>query len=297
MSLTAFAVAFRLLIARLRKRAPQSRGGDFSRHPLMARALSTARSVAGDRPRCAPLRRRRAGTALLLLPVLAGCAHEQVPAYPRMSEQETLTVLRDRSHAIRTISAQGLVTLTRGNGDSVRLDAVVVMQPPDRARLRAWKFAQAVFDMTLTPDGLWIIVPEHDEHRPDLRAAGSNTAQLTRQWLQLMTGSFDNLALALRPNGGKLLLTEANDDGTTMYCEIDRLTLTPRRYVIKDRVGAERFSLTLGDYAEFGGIAWPRKVEAVSQAGRILIELRDVEINGDLPPGVFHPPARAEKMP
>ena len=241
--------------------------------------------------------RSRTGAAFLSLIVLFGCAHEHLPAYPPMSEQEALTILRDRSHAIRAISAQALLTLTRANGDAVRLDAVVVMQPPDRARLRAWKFSQAVFDMTLTPDGVWIIAPQDDEHRKDILAAGPNTGRLIRQWMQLMTGSFDDPGLAVHGNGEKLLLTEANDNGTTISCQIDRKTLTPRRYVIKDRGGAERFTLILSDYAEFGGIPWPRKIEAVSDSGRILVELHDVELNGDLPPGVFHPPARAEKLP
>jgi len=235
--------------------------------------------------------------AVFMLLPLAGCAREQIPTYPATSEQGALKVLRDRARAIHTISAQGLITLTRGDGNTVALDAVVVMQPPDRARLRAWKFGQAVFDMTLTPDGLWIIVPKNDEHRQEILAAGSSTARLTRQWLQLMTGSFDGPRLSIRRNGGTLVLSEPNDYGATMICEIDRKTLTPRRYVMKDPGGIDRFSLVLGNYAEFGGIVWPRKVQAVSESGRILVELRDVEINSDLPPGAFHPPARAEKLP
>jgi len=36
------------------------------------------------------------------------------------------------------------------------------LKPPDSARLRAYKFSHAVFDMTLTPDGLWLLGPwEH----------------------------------------------------------------------------------------------------------------------------------------
>lgn len=265
--------------------------------------------------------------ALLASALLAGCAHERekIPVYPRLPEAAALKILRDRSHAIRSISAQGSITLTRPNGDAVRLDTVIVLRPPDHARLRAWKFSQAVFDMTLTPDGLWMIVSKNDEHRRELLAAGSNAGRLTRRWLQLITGSFDNPKLALRGDSGRLFSKQPSDDSTTISCEIDRATLTPRRYTVNDSGGTARFTLTLSDYAEFplgnGGagfqpassrpstqdagskpalqkmIVWPRKIEAVSESGRILVELREVEINGDLPPAAFHPPARAEKLP
>jgi outer membrane lipoprotein-sorting protein len=239
---------------------------------------------------------RSLAAALVSLLPLAGCAPEPLPAYTPMSEQGQLQVLRDRSHAIRTISAQGSITLSRANGDTVRFDTVVVVQPPDRARVRAWKFGQAIFDMTLTPDGLWIMAPKDDERRPEMLAAGSNTGKLISQWLRLMTGSFDNPNLTVRADDGKLLITEPNDDGTTMSCGVDRKTLTPRRYVLKDRGGTIRVTLTLGNYGEFNGIAWPRTIEADSESGRIMIELREVEINGDIPPEAFHPPARAEKL-
>ena len=73
-----------------------------------------------------------------------------------------MAVLEQRSQAIHTVSAQGLVTLTRDNGDTVRMEAVMVLQRPDFARLRAWVFGQAVFDMTLTPDGLWVVAPKDE---------------------------------------------------------------------------------------------------------------------------------------
>ena len=69
-----------------------------------------------------------------------------------------LRILQDRGAGGEDGSqAASLLTLTRPDGQSVRLDAALVMSLPDHSvRLRAWKFNQAVFDLTLNPQGLWI---------------------------------------------------------------------------------------------------------------------------------------------
>jgi outer membrane lipoprotein-sorting protein len=211
-----------------------------------------------------------------------------------MSANEAIKVLADRSSAIHAISAQGLITLTRDNGDTVRLDAAIVLQPPNRARLRAWKFGRAVFDMTLTPDGLWLIAPAETDRRKEIMSAGANIGNLTREWLQLITGAVEGSVSSQTEQ--KLNLTLPRENGSTMLCQIDRKTLTPRRYDLKDSSGVTRFTLTLNHYADIGGIVWPREIEAISPTGQVLMELHDVEINGEIPPAAFRPPARAEKI-
>ena len=233
---------------------------------------------------------------ICLLAFFAGCATEHIPTYAPMPGNEAMRILRDRAGAIHTVSAQGLITLTKPDGNTVRMDAAIVLQPPERARLQAWKFGSTVFDMTLTPDGLWLIAPPKSDRRKEILAAGANTGHLTRQWLQLITGSFDDPTLSIRESGAQLLLDQRRMDGTTLLCRIDRKTLTPRRYAIQDNTGTERFSLSLNRYIEIGGIVWPREIEAVSGNGSILIELHDIEINGEPPPTAFRPPARAEKV-
>ena len=222
-----------------------------------------------------------------LLMLLAGCATEHIPTYAPMPGNEAMRILRERARAIHTVSAQGLITLTKPDGDTVRLDAAIVLQPPERARLQAWKFGSTVFDMTLTPDGLWLIAPSKSDRRKEILAAGANTGRLTRQWLQLIAGSFDDPALSLRESGAQLLIDQPRKDGSTLFCRIDRKTLTPRRYAIQDNTGMERFSLSLNRYIEVGGIVWPREIEAISGNGSILIELHDIEINSEPPPTAF----------
>jgi outer membrane lipoprotein-sorting protein len=236
--------------------------------------------------------------SILALITLIGCeARERIPTYPLMPAKEALASLAERAHAVRGVSGEGTVTLTRANGQSVRLDSAVVLEPPQRARVRAWKIGHAVFDMTLTPQGVWIVAPQDDERR-EIRSAGGNTGRLTRQWLRLMSGLFDASGVSAEEYGDRLLVRQANADGTVMTCDVDRKTLTPRRYVLRDHRGVQRFALSLSRYADFGnGVVWPRRIEATSETGQILIDLREVEINGDLPPAAFKPPARAEKLP
>ena len=222
---------------------------------------------------------------------LAGCNSEHIATYPPMSDQQATQILIDRSQAIKTVSAQGLVTLERPTGQTIRLDAAMAIQPPANARLRAWKLGQAVLDITVTPQGVWVVAPQQDPTR-----LGDHTANATRQWLRLMTGTFENAGVIADDNGPRLVLKLAADNGATIICEIDRNTLTARRYILRDGEDWQQFTLTLSQYADFAGIPWPQKIEAEGPSGRITIDLNEIEINGELPSAAFHPPARAVKL-
>jgi hypothetical protein len=67
---------------------------------------------------------------------------------------------------------------------------------------------------------------------------------------------------------------------------------TPRRFYAREDAG-ERFELKLGDYREVNGIAWATRLEATSDLGRVVVEQREVGINGELPAKrVRSPPSR-----
>jgi hypothetical protein len=231
-------------------------------------------------------------TTIALCLFLTCCQTEHIANYPAMPAAQATRILLQRSQSIQTISAEGLVTLERPSGDTLRLDAAMVIQRPGSARLRAWKLGQAVFDITLTPAGLWVAAP-----RQDPSIFSDNTANLMRRWLRLITGAFEDQPLASDDNGASLVLKWSADDGATIICEVDRKTLVARRYILTDRLGRERFTLELARYAEFNGIVWPRRIEAKSPDGRIVIDLRDVQMNGELPSAAFRPPARAVRIP
>ena len=115
----------------------------------------------------------------------------------------------------------------------------------------------------------------------------------------MLAGGFfaDSHLHVVRSTNSHLLVEKAQSDGTKILCDIDRPTLTPRRYRLLDDKGATRFELTLDRYAQFGDAVWPRRVQAVSDRGEILIDLKAIEINGEIPAQAFKPPRRAEKLP
>lgn len=243
------------------------------------------------------------GVVLLGLITLAGgCAPtppvETVPAYPLMDAPESLRVLGEKARTVRALSGEGLITLTRPDGESVRLDAALAMRPPERARIRAWKFGRAVFDLTVTPEGVWVVSPEDSNRREQIRAAGVSAGQLARTWAVLAGGFFEQDGLKTELDDKRILVRrEASGGEPAVVCEVDRRTLTPRRYSMLDDRGATRFSLTMDRYRQFGEVVWPMRLVAVSDGGTVEVELREVEVNPELPANAFTAPRRAEKLP
>jgi hypothetical protein len=233
---------------------------------------------------------------------LVGCAgtREKIPHYPRMSDEQSLQTIASRAEKTKTVTAEGLITLRDPDGQTVRLDAAIVMRPPEELRLRAWKFSQAVFDLTLTPQGAWLIAPQDPQRRAQVQTAGVGAAKLARTWAILAGGFFSDPRVkvkVMRSTNDRLLVEKEQDDGTNIFCAIDRATLTPRVYRLVDPNGTTRFELTLDHYAQFDDIVWPTRVSAKSDRGEILINLKTVEINGEIPDRAFVPPRRAEKLP
>jgi hypothetical protein len=244
----------------------------------------------------------RAASLLLCWPALAltGCAPQHadhLPAYIWTNNQAALRELSRHAHAVKTMSAAALLTLTRPDGQSIRLDGAVVISLADRkVRLRAWKLGQAVFDLTLTREALWIEIPKDSAHRRQIGPASISASQFARG-LSIFDGDeFDGLAVRLIDQGGPTLeVRKLLEDGQTISVEVEHSTLIVRQYRLSDARGAVHFTLTPTDYRPFNGILWPTRLKAKSDSGAIDAELRDVEINGDLPPSAFVPPRGAEK--
>src|SRR5205085_1085222 len=122
---------------------------------------------------------------LMIGALLAGCARHPkepaLPTHPWVDQQTALRTLSERAKAVKTVQSEASVTITRpDDGGTVRLDAVLALQPPEYARLRAWKIGQAIFDLTLNPQGAFVVLPP--EHKDDMLPAGKNASQFLRQW-------------------------------------------------------------------------------------------------------------------
>jgi hypothetical protein len=234
--------------------------------------------------------------ALVLIIVLAGCQSEHLPTHPLLSAGATQQVLRKQSHDIHTISAEGTITLTRPDDQSIRFDGAMVMRPPRLARVRAWKLGQAVFDLTLNDSGIWLVAPSDSPHTEEIRRAGKHARELARTLSELFGRYFDAPDLVATDHGSTLQFTQHRDDGTKLVCDVDRPTLTVRKYILLDPTGRQRFALILDRYAMIGTVPWPRRITAISESGSIRIDLRDIEINRGLAPAAFVPPRRAQRI-
>jgi hypothetical protein len=236
-----------------------------------------------------------------LATMLVGCAKPSpLPTYPQMTESTAIELLASRAGLIKTVSGEGALGLTRADGQSVRLDTAIAMQPPDHVRLRAWKFAQAVFDLTVTPDGTWLVAERgqatNDVRKNDVMSAGISAGEFAKGWSLFSGAFFSDPGLIAESHGRWLIVRRENASEPTVICRVDRATLTPRQYIMQDQAGASVFTLNLDDYRQIGAMAWPYRIEATSPSGRVLVEMRDMELNGELPPKAFVPPARAERL-
>ena len=235
--------------------------------------------------------------SLLLLTFATGCAsREHLPAYQWTDDAAALRNLAARAQAVHTASAQCQITLTRPDGQSVRLDGALVMQPPDRVRLRAWKLGQAVFDLTIVPQGVWMVLPDDPQSKQRIVPAGASAAEMARAWALFSGGFFSANDAVVSYSGGPRFHVIRWIEGKKIDCEVERATLTPRRYLLSDSSGIKRFTLELQDYKMIGDIPWPSSLTAHGDSGTIALQLHDVELNTELPPAAFTPPHRAEKM-
>ena len=236
---------------------------------------------------------------LLALVLLAGCASrrgENLPPIRFGDEREALGILVRRADAVKTVSSQGTITLQRPNGESVRLDLAMVRAGREKLRLRAWKLGRAVFDLTMNGDEVWLFTPEDPSLKKKARSAGLTAKQLAENFNLLSGDLFRRPDVAIRDAVAKLMVSAAQGDAT-VRCEVERRTLTPRKYVMVDPAGIARFTLELSDYRLLAGdVPFPFRYIATSDEGKIAIALREVELNGELAEGAFIPPKRAEKL-
>ena len=236
-------------------------------------------------------------TGILLAVMLAGCAaRENLPAYPWSGSAGAIAVLSHRAQSIKTVSAQCQLTLTRADGQSVRLDGAMAMKPPDSVRLRAWKMGQAVFDLTITNGQTWVETPSDRDARARVLPASASAGKMARAWALLSGAFFTGDDLHVIDRGGPRFMLWRTIEGSRVECEVDRATLTPRVYSMIDPTGRRRLELIEDHYKEIGGIAWPTRMTAHSDQGTVVVEMSDIELNIDLPPGAFRPPARAQRL-
>jgi outer membrane lipoprotein-sorting protein len=238
--------------------------------------------------------------AVLAALLIIGCAapekHENLPPVHFRDDRDALRILAERADAVKTLSAQGNMTLTRPDGESVRLDLAMVRAGRGKLRLRAWKLGRAVFDLTMSGGDVWLLTPDDASLKKRAHSAGLSAGKLAQN-INLLNGDlFRRSDVTVSDAGGGSALRVTADD---VACDVDRRTLTPRRYAMVDTHDVIRFRLELSDYRVVAPDLPPVPFHmlAASDEGTIDVSLREVEVNGELAEGAFVPPKRAEKLP
>ncbi len=237
---------------------------------------------------------------LIGLFLLAGCVPppaEKLPPVVWVDDQTAVRKLCERASAMRTVSSECALTLTRPTGQSIRLDGAVAMRLPGSVRVRAWKLGQAVLDLTATPDGLWIESPDDASSSNPSIPPNAGAARVARAMSMMFGDFFCGHGVSILDHGGARFELRCTLDGQRIACEVERATLTPRQYTILDADGIVRFTLALDRYQVISGIPWPTRLTAKSEGGNITIELKDPELNGELPANAFVPPGKAKRLP
>jgi hypothetical protein len=237
----------------------------------------------------------------------SGCAKPYVRGYEWQGEGVALRDLADRAARVRSVRAACGLTLTDGRGEAVNLDGALVVRVDEQdrvwLRLRAWKLGHAVLDLTVRPDGVWLVdgrgsAGQASSDPGQAGLAGVKPEQLAQAWRLFMGGFFSDPDVHAA-RGQKFIVTKKLEEGGTVACLVDPATLTPSLYVVRDEAGRERQRLVLEQYREVGpeAIAFPMRVTADGPGGRVEARLEDVELNEVLEESVFTPPTRAVKQP
>ncbi|MEM6458176.1 MAG: hypothetical protein AAF710_02160 [Planctomycetota bacterium] len=236
----------------------------------------------------------RWAVVVLVCGLLSGCAwrpgvvNEPVPVVTWAEVEDARRVLVERQAARGTVQARLTLRLTSAQGEaSPRLDAALVSDGDGRLRLRAWKLSQSVFDLTATPDGVFVA------GREEMREAGGDTEQgltrLTGRLKDLLSGP-DWSAAQLSRVGGDLRAVWP--DG--LRAEIDGRTLTPRRFVVT--IDGRASIAVETRWSDYDTGPWYRSVAASGPFGEAELEFASVTLGGALNPRAFVPPRRAVRI-
>jgi len=225
-----------------------------------------------------------------------GCASNPLPTYDNADPafiREHLTA----QHAARSFRANGEAIVTDSDGDSATCDCVLLSRGRDHVRLRAWKFGQPVLDITLTPEGLWLMTGEERPVGSDDGLGGLTASSFARAWELISGRFFDGAPYAIDSFSQATIVAHRPMGDATVTCTIDAATLTPLEYLVQDRSGAQVARVELSRYRLVGTRAAATRINASGPGGAILIVLDDVEFDIELPASAFTPPARAVRQP
>lgn len=249
--------------------------------------------------------------ALILFAALfcVGCASAiqddpSLVRYEWVSASRAREIMQERDRKVERLSAVCDVLLDDGRGKRVRLEGVIAIGEAGRARMQAWKMGRTVMDVVVEHDAVWIKQAEQEtrDSREVLDRAGA--AHAVKMGLSMLSGRMiaEQDARVIDDGGSTFqvihLASAATDRGLKVTATIDRATLTARQYDIEDESGAPACQLKLSGFRVISGreSAMATRIEAIQGEARVVVDLREIDVNGELETGAFDVPAGAVKM-
>lgn len=234
---------------------------------------------------------------LLLLLALPACRTtppgEDLPRYQGLTDEQVLAALAERADQVQRVMASGTLLLDDKDRGPIHLDIAMLAMGNDRLRLRAWKLGQPAFDLTRDGDTLWLWVSDRsDEPQTPFPSA----QQIDIGWALLSGRLFTAPPQSIK-SGDTLEVQYTLDPSTSTRIQIDRQTLTITRLDIVSSGGQPQQTLLPEHYRLIDNHPWATRLTSTGSGGRFVLQLDEVEINGDLPPGVFKPPHNATRQP
>jgi len=227
-----------------------------------------------------------------LVGLLAGGCGSALPKYEWPGHDAAMEHLVERGRAVRSVAGSCTIHMQSAGAGGTSLDGAIAARNPGYLRLRAWKFSHAAFDLTMTPEGLWLMTgADAQNDAPEI-----NFNAIAKAWF-LLSGEYFQSAHEATTTTREHIVKGTNADGATVRCVINRRTLTPQLFEYLDSHDVAQASLVLERHREVDGHVWPMRMVFFSDEARIVINFRDVEINDDIPPAAFRPPSRAVRQP
>ena len=240
---------------------------------------------------------RRARGALVSIPIFTGCA--ALPTHRWVDPETALSTMEERAAQIKTLSGPGDLALTNERGETVRLEAALAARFPRHMRLRAWKLGHVALDITLTPQGLWVMAGRDPVAGSEL-VGGLDAGRFMEAWAIATGGLFGRRDLSVEDAGGEEFAVVCPDEREgnrwMIRCLVERSTLTPRTVLVQDSAGIVHYTMVLDRYRSFDGLVWPTRMTGSSEHGSFVLEMAHPEFNEALAPAAFKPPPSAVRQ-
>lgn len=228
----------------------------------------------------------------LFVALLSGCtpARTGLPVYAPADANEAMRIIHTRDAAITRVQARAAVRLTDAAGKSVELDGALVLSRPGNLRLRTWKMGQAVLDLTVIDGEAFAFIA-----RDEAADARQLTQSMLADWTQILLDAANPQFVMQAQADASAVQARVQRGESTFWCTWVKPTLVLQRVDIPD-LENPKSTILLADHRIVAEHVWPMRVSVRSEQGRIDIYFKDVELNTELSPYVFKPPARAEKL-